>query len=706
MKRFIILSIILALLLPLESRACGPVFNLHNRDVFYMYRHAQNRGHLALLADYWRAYVGGLTAGQKKEAEQYETLADYFFSYDCALLLQAAKKRNDKEMLTYLEQTLIYNKVSDALKESWEYPTQEQLAQRQTALKKMSGVGKSYQGTRLKPQYALLYMRANMLLKDYRSNEIFWEKEGKHLPASVFKDMMERIYANAILQGGRWREACDIYVRHGDWESVEWAMQNYRNAAGIQAVYREDPNSPTLNYLLQYYINGGYGWEWTEVDSPANHQSRRQLMNFIQDEVLKDKKVEDKALWQAALAMLYFYDNDWKQAEKSIRRAASLKGARATHESVRCIALLISTRTRKYATNYAKYLQKEFEWLLSAAEKTQDDYFMDILERMVYRELTPQLVQSGKKNEALTLLAMVDAIHRKDSWKGNAAKNADERGCLATTWEYETQLDSLTADELLRFCHHLQSKPKDKLQAFAFSKIGFEASAFNEMLGTKYLAEGDFATAITYLEKVPTEYIKHQGIYEYASQRDFKKDRWMMRQPVEVNNKEGHPGYSEPIRNVKLDYCREMLNLESRYRLAATPSIAADNAYLLASRYYQASCYGDCWYLTHYYNSVSDSARGWEKDFAQEALRYLSEVKKDIRRDIKLKALFATAYIQYRNYSQASFYWMVDSWFGDISPSSDVYRAYNDLATFVRTNEIKDSYISRCDILREFMKPF
>ena len=175
---------------------------------------------------------------------------------------------------------------------------------------------------------------------------------------------------------------------------------------------------------------------------------------------------------------------------------------------------------------------------------------------------------------------------------------------------------------------------------------------------------------------------------------------------MEVNNKEGHPGYSEPIRNVKLEYCREMLNLESRYRLAATPSIAADNAYLLASRYYQASCYGDCWYLTHYYNSVSDSARGWEKDFAQEALRYLSEVKKDIRRDIKLKALFATAYIQYRNYSQASFYWMADSWFGDISPSSDVYRAYNDLATFVRTNEIKDSYISRCDILREFMKPF
>ena len=39
-------------------------------------------------------------------------------------------------------------------------------------------------------------------------------------------------------------------------------------------------------------------------------------------------------------------------------------------------------------------------------------------------------------------------------------------------------------------------------------------------------------------------------------------------------------------------------------------------AYELAVRYYQASCYGDCWYLSHYGKSVNDSARVGEADFA------------------------------------------------------------------------------------------
>ena len=74
--------------------------------------------------------------------------------------------------------------------------------------------------------------------------------------------MMRSLYANAILHVGQWRKACDIYVEQGDWVSVEWAMRNYRNPAGIQRIYKEAPNSPALAYLLQYYINGGYGWEW------------------------------------------------------------------------------------------------------------------------------------------------------------------------------------------------------------------------------------------------------------------------------------------------------------------------------------------------------------------------------------------------------------------------------------------------------------
>ena len=71
-----------------------------------------------------------------------------------------------------------------------------------------------------------------------------------------------------------------------------------------------------------------------------------------------------------------------------------------------------------------------------------------------------------------------------------------------------------------------------------------------------------------------------------------------------------------------MDFCKEMLQLESQYRLAKKET-RADIAYQLASRYYQASCYGDCWYLTHYGWSCIDSARSYEKDFAQTYVIYI-----------------------------------------------------------------------------------
>ena len=157
---------------------------------------------------------------------------------------------------------------------------------------------KAYGGERLKPQFSLLLMRTNMLLKDYQANQEYWVLNASKLPESVFKDMMHSLYANAILNLGQWRKACDIYVKQGDWESMEWAMRNYRNPAGIKRVYKEDPNSPTLAYLLQYYVNGGYGWEYSynrynedSNDFYANLRETEEFAQFIETEVLTNRNV-------------------------------------------------------------------------------------------------------------------------------------------------------------------------------------------------------------------------------------------------------------------------------------------------------------------------------------------------------------------------------------------------------------------------------
>lgn len=708
MRKFITLSICLLLSFLSEVEACGPTIDPYYSDVFHIYNKAPSDTKQKQLSAYWASYVGKLNTEQTNAARSYPYLSDYFFANDCELLMQVAKKKNDKEMLTYLEQTRIYNKMCGDIRETWTYPTEEQLVARKKALTKMQDIGKNYQGKRLKAQYALLYMRANLLLKNYAHNEQYWDKVAKHLPEGVLKDMMEAIYANAILQKGRWREACDIYVRQDDWESVEWAMQNYRNAIGIQKVYQEDPNSPALNYLVQHYINGGYAWEWDE-DVFRTHTKKEieQFKTFIEKDVLKNEQVSDKALWMAALAMLYYNDGNVKQAEKNIKKAIALPGSERTKESVRCIALLISTKTQKYGSSYAKYLCKEVDWLLSKqAVKGADTYYFDMLCRMIYRELTPRMLKAGKKNEALTLLAMMEDV--METYDSSDETNTYAQGVIASTWEYKLQLDSLTAKELVQFSHYLQAKPKDKLQELAISKIQFEPYKFNEMIGTKYMAEGDFAAAITYLEHLPIKYIKLQPISFYASKRKFDKDRWFERQPIDDEYYYNNVSPIANVENVKLAFCRDMLNLASQYRLASTPDVAAEKAYTLASRYFQASCYGDCWYLTHYQKSSTDSARAWEKDFVQEALRWLNVSKEGSKRDVQLRSLFAIAFIEYNVGSTINYYYAYyddqPTWFGKMSKGSKLYNAYNHLATFVKNNNIKQRYITRCDILREFME--
>ena len=91
--------------------------------------------------------------------------------------------------------------------------------------------------------------------------------------------------------------------------------------------------------------------------------------------------------------------------------------------------------------------------------------------------------------------------------------------------------------------------------------------------------------------------LSSQLISAYSSQRRYDVPRWFGKQrvsecyePVTVN------------RNIKLDYCRDMADRLNRYNLAREGAAKQQMAYDLAVRYYQASCYGDCWFLTHYYS--------------------------------------------------------------------------------------------------------
>ncbi len=55
--------------------------------------------------------------------------------------------------------------------------------------------------------------------------------------------------------------------------------------------------------------------------------------------------------------------------------------------------------------------------------------------------------------------------------------------------------------------------------------------------------------------------------------------------------------YAHLKENPKWKFCQEMNQLIGQYNVTREGESRKKLAYELATRYYQASCYGDCWFL-------------------------------------------------------------------------------------------------------------
>jgi len=709
MKRFITLSLF-ACLLPFADKAwaCAGGDDGPYVGVFNIYMHDYKNLNGERLARFWAAYTGDRKAFSKEWAQEWRNPWDYFFEKDCERLFAAAKKRRDEEMLLYLRQTLKYNRISEDIKDSWEYPTAQDLAERRKTLLIMQRAAKAYGGQRLQAQYSLLYMRANLLLKDYRANQDFWVLKASKYPESVFKDMMHSLYANAILNQGQWRKACDIYVQQGDWESVEWAMRNYTNPAGIKRIYKEDPNSPTLAYLLQYYINGGYGYDH-DYDNPFTsgknasgpREEAKAFIDFIQTDVLQNPNVRDKAMWKSAQAMMLFSLRSFAKAQKYAETAEKLNGTKRAKDIARSVAFLASTHCQPLNETYSRYVVGEVQWLLGRAKqrKPADDladgeyYHAAVLDEVVNNNLIPRYEKETDKNKTLALYAMMDDILPE------AQQSVPEgRGDVPYSWSYEVGLDTLTSDKIQSFYRYLQSSPADPLLRYALSVACKNADYFNNLIGTAYLREGKFAEAIPFLEKVDLGFLKRQGYCDGTVVDDFVTDQWFKRRPYPQVVVDDAPLKENP----RLLFCREMLSLQSRYRLARNKEVQAEVAYTMASRYFQASSFGDCGCLTSNGITYYEITEPYEMDFPEQALTLLKQGAASKKADLKLKCLFAMAHISYAKETE----WRLlgpGSWFSFLDNKAEIVANYTTLAKYVKGLKTAPDYITNCDILREFI---
>ena len=695
MKKFIIISLLTVVSLPML--ACAGIgtfnyylFNLYDNDDF-AYRMER------ITTNNWKVYMG---LGE-----------DDWFWFSEDKVTEVAKQKNDALMQSYVHQLARYlNVCSDVQGDQWNYPTKEELAKRRTTLEAIRAYANTKLRTRLRSQHGLLYMRANMLLGNHAENVKFWEETASQYINSVYKDMMQNIYAGALYKTGRTEDGVNIFVEQGDYRSLMTIYYKRRSYVAINEVYNANPKARVLPFLLQDFVNNAQ-----EADDAVKYdgfggklfirditKAEAQQMIGLCKRAVSEQKTDVPAMWQTAQALLEFMFGDKKQAQADIQKAVTMEGSERMKDCARVIRLYIEGYQRKQNSDFDNWAGSEMQWLYNKGNRANPRPVTNYYERSSYYDNAfDRIVQQVMADKYKTVCPEVTvALYKVQEFGG-----------------YYTYLDTTTIANVQQYKAYLTAAPKTEMDRFLKNAIRQqpqqdEANAeneYNDLIGTKYLRLCQWDKAIEWLSKVPVAFYQNKGYSLYAALRRTNVEPWIERQFLRDAEY-----YSEGARrlreNPKLVFAKQMQQLEYGMNMLQDKS-RYQRCYDLAVRYAQANFSGDCWFIMRDAKSPGcDEVEPNEVDLAARALDYLREAAKTTDPQLKERALFALSYGEL----QPKGLWCSMEWNSDKAEFDRVpqrknsqWKAFASLVEFERQNPAGTArYVSRCDEYDTFLNAY
>ena len=630
----------------------------------------------------WRAYGGS----QLESGYYYDNV------------VKVARQKGDLLMVSYVDNLEKYLKCCNAIRYSWDYPTKEEIAQRNQTLRSVKAYAQSKLKTRLRSQHALLLMRCNMLLGLQAENIAFWEQTASQYIETVYKDMMKNIYAGALLAANRKAEAVAIYAEQNDYESLYTCYYKGRSAAAITREYNSNPNSPVLPFLLEDFANNAqeaYDAEH-ELGSDGklfirniSHAEAMQMRRLAQ-QVVKEGKTDNPALWKSVEAWMTWLFGDRNESIAMIKEAVAMEGTAQAKDNARVLQLYFRAEHGTPGTAYDRQLVQDLQWLEQRAEETGDSLrgkplwgssnrYVHVYDRLIHQVLVDKYDRAGRSEIATAFLASYEATGYSS--------------------EYVHRLDQQPIEKVQAYADYVEAAPLTPLNQWLHPRIPQGRVFMVELLGTKYLRKAQWDKAIACLQAVPMDFVNNQAIASYMSVRDYKIEPWMKSQRQLDNEEKPNMKNSQ-----KLAFAREMKQLEAGFSLLKGEA-RAQRAYQLAVMNYQACIHGDAWYLTRYGKSWSDTIRNDEVDWLKRAADLLDISAQSTNFQMKEKSLYAKAFLPGEPWQTSEWNSKINDFETKLHPATRQYRALSVLANFQKENATRTSrYVSHCDVLKEFMK--
>ena len=720
MKKFYIISLLL--LLPAMAKPCFDIGYGNKYWSYFMLREFNDDFEPDFLK-FWNAYTG-LNLDEYDLRLLTENSAINFDDYK---IYAAAKKKNDSEMLEYLRLNNLYRQrrnndydfCSNLYKEAygddydeewntWYYPTKEDLDKAKANLDEVITAARNYKGTKYADRYILLTMRA--LFQSGQFDEVikYYSESLSRIPAgSDCLHLIDDLYAGALLRTGKKDEAIEIYAKINDNVSLSWCVAGKYEYETLMSVYNKNHNSKAIPWIMVQFIdNIQFSLSRTQFydkdDSLQTLATKRKAVEFIaQANKIADSKATDcPALWKSAAAYCNYCLGNYNDAKKQADASMSMAGSTSIKENARMTRLLIYAADKNYNPTYASFMLTEIKWLCSKVKEDVVDYIENF-------ETVLSVIQDKKLKAALGglhhTICKTDPNQYALDYGLGWFTSIDNPGTQDYSSRYFVNLCELTAAETEDFYNKFATR--DELSKWLWGQIAHNQDYFNELIGTKYLAEGKFQKAIPFLEKVPMSFVNEQAIAKYMVYRDYSKPKWvaMQLEGNDVNTWFSDNDITLPVltKNQKLQFCKEMVKLLEN---ASQPQ----EAYKLATRYYQASNEGDCWHLTHYLHSDDYELKTTPaaRDFVNEARCQLETATNTDDLELKEMALFARAKTSIpESYETRKYNENINKYETIVDRTHPNFKDFQRLYEFEKGRKPSD-LITECDSYNYFVKQY
>ena len=498
----------------------------------------------------------------------------------------------------------------------------------------------SCQNKDIRNRYLLQFLRRSFYAEDYKTCIDLWQQYGGNVPKSALRTQCLNYYAGALKRNGRNLEAANVYASIGYFDTYL-----HYNVQILRSMYLQDPNSKHLAFVVQQFVNQYF-------EKPKPKQSADFLV--LAEEVIRDGKSKNPALWKSAEAALAYIDQDIDRATLLIHEAESLEGSKSVKENVQLLRLIIHASGTQRGDAYEAALLPDLQWITKTINKdirsnrlkswdfegdesyvfegrvSREIHRVKVFRRAILLGVVPHYQKTGEIYKAIAYLNLYNETlctnkrQRDYARKGLVCKNYKvyEYSYYTYNMDYWTRLftfmENVPVEDIRQYVSYMQGEKSTETDKFLYQNSFTNMDFFNELIATKFMREEQYDSAIVYLQKVSERFPKTQNIWLYLSELDSENpfyEEWITK--TELCGKYGlsyNPVQYYKQRPGKMQFCQLMRRLQHEIAEEKNPETRARLRYAYTIGLYNSTI-GKSWALTSYHNGHENLYGDEETDF-------------------------------------------------------------------------------------------